>query len=79
MGECTFKPVTLDYQGLGIKEPPTYGDKCIDLYSRIKKDQYKDKQNKSKVDYEFERHQHECLFTPKINDGTEIQSEIEVH
>jgi hypothetical protein len=64
---------------VGIKEPPTYGDKCIDLYSRIKKDQYKDKQNKSHADYEFERMKDECLFTPKINDGTEIQSEIEVH
>jgi len=77
MGDCTFKPVTLDYVGVGVKEAPTHGDKCLDLYSRVKKDQYKEKQNKSHVDYEFERMQEECLFTPKIN-SEEVPHEIEV-
>ena len=49
-GGCTFKPVTLDYQPMGGVREPTHGDKCLDLFSRVKKSQYKEKQNRTKND-----------------------------
>jgi hypothetical protein len=51
----------------------------MDLYSRVKKNQYKDKINKTKDDYEFEKMQEHLKFAPKIKAVEEIeQSEIEV-
>jgi hypothetical protein len=35
--DCTFKPKTLNYQGMGQREE-THGDKCLDLFSRVKKE-----------------------------------------
>jgi hypothetical protein len=67
-GGCTFKPQTLDYQPMGGVKEPTHGDKCLDLYSRVKRSQYKEKQNKTKNDYEFGVQEQECTFAPKINE-----------
>lgn len=51
----------------------------MDLYSRVKKNQYKDKVNKTKDDYEFEKMQEHLKFAPKIKPANEIEeSEIEV-
>lgn len=53
---CTFRPQTLDYSGNGVKES-THGDKCLDLYTRVPKGKYAEKQMKSTQEYEFEKYQ----------------------
>jgi hypothetical protein len=62
--EATFKPVTNIYESK--KYNVTQGDKCLDLYSRVKPGQYI-KKNIEEPDASFEATKHECNFTPQIN------------
>lgn len=71
--ECTFKPKTLTYHS-GAQA--THGDKCLDLYSRTQKGQYKEKIGKSQTDYEYEKAQQECTFVPKINQGVPSYEDV---
>ena len=66
--EATFKPVTLDYSA-EINRPLhqlTHGDRCLDLYSRVKPGQYARK-NIQEPDPDFEANKHELIFAPTIN------------
>ena len=56
--EATFKPVTLEYAG---RPQLTHGDKCLDLYSRVKPGQYARK-NIEERDAEYENARLECNF-----------------
>ena len=58
--ELTFKPVTLEYAG---RPQLTHGDKCLDLYSRVKPGQYA-RRNIEERDAEFEDNKLECNFMP---------------
>ena len=62
--EATFKPVTNIYESK--KYHATQGDKCLDLYSRVKPGQYI-KANIDEPDATFEATKNECNFTPQIN------------
>lgn len=63
--EATFKPKTNNY--VSSSQQLTHGDKCIDLYSRVKAGSYARKNNQE-VDVEFESNKEECFFTPQINE-----------
>ena len=63
-GEATFKPKINKYS-VGTRE--TSGDKCLDLYSRVKLGQNKNAKGRSKFDAEYEKEKDECSHTPKIN------------
>lgn len=62
--EATFRPKTLNYEG---QAQPTHGDKCLDLYSKVKPGQYA-KRNIQEPDAEFEKQKNDCSFKPIIND-----------
>ena len=62
--EFTFKPKTNKYPGKG---GATSGDKCLDLYSRVKRGQISSKVGKTSLEVEYEREQEECTHQPKIN------------
>jgi hypothetical protein len=62
--DFTFRPKTNTYQnGKGA----TSGDKCLDLYARVKRGQQASKVGRSAIDIEYERDQEECTHQPKIN------------
>ena len=66
--EATFAPVTINYTG--SRPQLTHGDKCLDLYSRVRPGQYA-KKNIEERDAEFENARVECNFMPQINpDGS---------
>ena len=50
--EFTFKPKTNKYMN---NKGATSGDKCLDLYSRVKPKQYMEKNGRSSIDIEYER------------------------
>lgn len=59
--------MTLEYAG---RPQMTHGDKCLDLYSRVRPGQYA-KKNIEERDAEFENARVECNFMPVINpDGS---------
>ena len=62
--EANFKPKTNNYPLAGRE---TSGDKCLDLYARVKPGQNKDNKGRSQVDAAFENEKEECSFKPQIN------------
>lgn len=61
--EATFAPKVLDYP---MVQQFTHGDKCLDLYARVKHGSYA-RRNNPQPDTEFESNKTECNFTPQIN------------
>lgn len=60
--ECTFKPKIGNYES--NKSQTRGGDKCVELYMRAKAG--KDKKDKTKDEYEYEKGKEECTFQPNI-------------
>jgi len=63
--ECSFKPVTNEYDLAN----PGSGDKNMDLYKKIKKRQYADKETLPTDQYEIRKQPEEYTFNPSINQG----------
>lgn len=65
--ECTFHPMTNENVRIRQDESmQSTGDKCFDLYN-LAVVKPKNKQDKTKEDYEFEKNGTECTFVPNIN------------
>lgn len=61
--ELTFKPKTLNYN---LPQGLTHGDKCLDLYARVRPGQYA-KKNIQEPDLDFNAQRNQCAFSPRIN------------
>lgn len=74
MKECTFKPqmvATVSLRAATRKEPAAAGEeqktkRYEELYALAKNQQHKDKTDKSKEDYEYEKNKGELTFQPKL-------------
>ena len=61
--EITFKPKTNKYP----LARETSGDKCLDLYARVKPGHIKEKTGRTTIEAEYEKEKEELSFAPKIN------------
>jgi hypothetical protein len=68
--ECTFHPMTNENVVMKPDESmQSTGDKCFDLYT-LAQAKNKQKMDKTRDEYEFEKNANECTFTPNINKET---------
>lgn len=68
MKECTFKPqmVTTVSLKASTRKEPEKSKRYEELYALAKTQQHKDKTDKSKEDYEYEKNKGELTFQPKL-------------
>lgn len=62
--QSTFKPQTNHYSS--GKQVVTHGDRCLDLYSRVKPGVYAAKNNVATDEAEFKKQEKECTHTPRL-------------
>jgi len=69
MEECTFKPKINAYDGNTTKSRSgiVATDKCLELY--LKGKMLKEKRDKNRDDFEFEKGVEECTFQPNIEES----------
>jgi hypothetical protein len=73
--ECTFHPMTNENFVIKADESiVTTGDKCFDLY-QLGQNKKKEKIDKSREEYEFEKNVTECTFQPNLAKNREEEVE----
>lgn len=60
--QSTFKPFTLNYNSHQVRK----GDRCLELYSRVKPGLYAKKKDVSTDEREWQKQEKECTHAPKI-------------
>jgi hypothetical protein len=72
--QSTFRPQT-NHKYTG-KQRPTHGDRCLDLFARVKLGGYAAKNPVPKDEIEFKKQEKECTHVPTLTVYTPTASDL---